>query len=853
MKSALKITIVKWLPFFIGLCLSLLLSSCGKPPVDGGGNAKTVYLNERVQLVFSESTGAATLTLNGKSVANATFSSSSVYFDVTLETLGGTYTQDATAVVTVGGKEVLKQPLTILQTELASSDLVVYTQGYTRADLEAALAKLNADNGLGNNGFKLNADSFQSVDKSDTGTALINIGQQSTSEANKRLNTLAASGSKAVTSSPNLSYGISGRNPMYWTSPRCDVVDELTIYADDTWKSLKREELFALLHIDTAQASGYKGAGVILPIIDTGLETDDVFDCPNTPFVEGHGTHVYTLAKAAATEATVGSEPVCSKEGFCSTAQIIQQLIDLENRYLVVEGQKVIVNLSLSGGKGLNDSIDQAIWKQLDDYQTRYPDRFLAIAAAGNYGISDDATINSTPAYPASFSDAVTPATGYTPLHNVISVGTVGVRASDNKVTVSATNPKGVAVDVLAPGIRLCLAEGGSSCAPDNTTEGLTGSSFATGIVSGVAAMMWSACPTLTAQELKELMKSQGTAVDGTSYKLINADPSFKNNSKVADKCGGTPSPSEIQPGTTQTGTLSNQQTREYTFDGFNNTPVVFTLTAKSGLQVSMEIFDFRDQRVLHSGFNYEAKYPFTPKENEKYKVKLTGIYGPGSYTISNEYVAGKDRPNPRVLEPSEVGTQLDGVLAQDAFDEFTFTGSFNTPVLFTVVANNGLQLSLQIYKPNGQPVFSSGFGYNAQYPFTPLENGEYKAKLTAIYGPGSYTITNEYVAGPPPERNIVKPIILQQLIEGTLAEDAFDEYSFTGSANTPLLFTINAKDGLQLKLEISKDGQPVFSSGFGYNVQHPFTPQENGEYRAKLTAIYGPGAYTLFVENPTP
>ena len=522
-----KKAIKTWLLFLVGLCLSLLLAACG-----GGGTGpnpdpvKTVYLNERVQLVFPESSGATSLTLNGNPVSNASFTSSSVYFDVTLANLGGTFTQDATAVVTIGSEEVLKQPLKIVESALkAGNELAVYTQNYSESEFRAALAGLSSD-------FKIKDGTFR-VNDANSGTAVVTFGQQSTDEANKLLNSVQDAGGKSLASSPNLLYGISGRRAVYWSSPRCDVLDALDEYvAEGNWKALKKAELFSLLGITAAQARSYVGNNTVTPIVDTGNGDFDQFDCVDAGNVkEGHGKYIYDLVSSAATGVTFNSESVCDSSGFCSTEQIINYLREIERELLTSPNQKVIVNLSISGSKGLNDTIDQAIYDRLKYYETEYPNQFLAVAAAGNYGISEDAAIASSPAYPASYSDAVDKTNG---LGNIISVGAVG-RTGANTWKVSETNPKNVPVDILAPGIKLCIETNGGKCAPYGDDVGITGSSFSTAIVTGVAAMMWDACPTLTAKQIKTLMQTNGVAVEGSSYKMVNADPKF------AEACGGGP------------------------------------------------------------------------------------------------------------------------------------------------------------------------------------------------------------------------------------------------------------------------------------------------------------------------
>jgi hypothetical protein len=74
----------------------------------------------------------------------------------------------------------------------------------------------------------------------------------------------------------------------------------------------------------------------LLSVLDTGVNKGDSFDCPETVYKEGHGTHVYNLAQLIAPKASVVFELVCSLEGFCSTAEIANTffLVRLENNRL---------------------------------------------------------------------------------------------------------------------------------------------------------------------------------------------------------------------------------------------------------------------------------------------------------------------------------------------------------------------------------------------------------------------------------------------------------------------------------------------------------------------------------------
>lgn len=716
---------------FFSLCLTIMLcTACPGPgPQPPKSEVLTVYLNQRLEITFSATNGTGSLVLNGKQVkaSNLTFTDSSVFFNVTVENLGGEYVEEADAVVRVNGSEVVRKRLKILDEIFASSELVVFTKNLDQSELETQLKQLNSSASL-KNGFSLTPESFRFVEQSGSGTALINIGDQTTEEALDNLKSLGLDAD--LNASPNLLYSISRRKGVYWTSPRCELLDELDQYAAQDWKLLKRADLFGLLGVDKAGEQDLKGAGIIIPILDTGINDGDIFDCDQTVFKEGHGTHIFNFANDVAEEATVSSESICDAEGFCSTESFVNMLIELENRYLT-SGKKVIINLSVSGSRGLDDSIDRAIWAQLKYYEEKYPN-FLAIAAAGNHGLSDDLTISNSPAYPASFSDAVPQTKEYAPLRNVISVGSVGVRASTDKVEVSAANPKDVPVDILAPGIRVCWEDEVGACAPNRGSEGLTGSSFATALVSGVAAIMWSACEEMNAQELRALLIEQGKPVEGSTYKLLNADPSFVGN----EKCKGLTT-DRLEAGTQQSGTLSDLETKDYKFNGFFNTPLLFTVNRGGDLYVRLEVVDSRG-KLTRLDWNV-----FTPEANGEYTLRIMGL-GAGTYTIFNDYAAGPPEGR-NIVKDIVLDQRFDGRLADEAFDDYILKGFVNVPLLFNVITETCLQT--RIYdvrnvetRPTGE--FADCRSYS--FTFTPTESSDYRLRFIGYREPGDYSLYAE-------------------------------------------------------------------------------------------------------------
>lgn len=291
-----------------------------------------------------------------------------------------------------------------------------------------------------------------------------------------------------------------------------------------------------------AWAQGYYGQGVIVAVLDTGVDrthtdlqgsiwqnsdevagdgrdndgngyVDDVFGWnfadgnANTLDTNGHGTHVSGTIAAArngvgatgiAYQADVMPVKVLGSDGSGSDYGVAQGI-----RYAVDNGADII-NLSL-GSSAYSSVLVSAF-----DYAAKHD--VLIVAASGNEGAA-------LPSYPARFSSRYT---------NVLSVG-----AHDrNNATPSFSNQEGNsgAVQVGAPGVGIF------STIPGNRYATWNGTSMATPHVAGLAALMVSANPQLTSTELRDLLTGGANrTLSGTSgVQGVNAATSVARASSSA-------------------------------------------------------------------------------------------------------------------------------------------------------------------------------------------------------------------------------------------------------------------------------------------------------------------------------
>jgi len=289
-----------------------------------------------------------------------------------------------------------------------------------------------------------------------------------------------------------------------------DVVDTAQIVPNDT----RYAEQWAPPKVNAEAAWDLEtgGSNVIIGIIDSGismtggtLDHDDL-STPGrfvlgTDYVDGgtprdengHGTHVAGIAGARGNNAAgVAGMSWGSPFYICRTldtngngssadfADAVEEITD----YAVANGLKAVINYSAGGGDNLTKK---------DACQYASDHGMLVVAATGNN--SGNPVI-----FPAAYSTSIT--------------GVVAVGSTDADDTVSSYSNVGPEVTVVAPGRNIL------STTPTYTVtlglalnyDLLSGTSMATPLVSGLAALMWSRHPAHTNEKIKQCLKD--TAVE---------------------------------------------------------------------------------------------------------------------------------------------------------------------------------------------------------------------------------------------------------------------------------------------------------------------------------------------------
>jgi subtilisin family serine protease len=283
-------------------------------------------------------------------------------------------------------------------------------------------------------------------------------------------------------------------------SPEGDPADA-PVLGGDVVASIRVQPGLAGLALPAAHGIS-RGAGVVVAVVDTGIDAGhpavagriapggfdligrdpdprderDFVDNDGDGAVDeqyGHGTFVASLVLAVAPDATILPVRVLDAEGFGTSSTVAAGII-----WAVDAGARV-VNVSAD----LPDEPEMV--KEAVEYAR---DRgALVVAAAGNSGAADIA-------FPARFSDAL------------------GVTAVDAAGVKPAFANSGDAVSLVAPGVEMVGAMP-FDFSPSGTAR-WSGTSFATPVVAGAAALVRSALPGLGADAVRQRLRDTAMPVD---------------------------------------------------------------------------------------------------------------------------------------------------------------------------------------------------------------------------------------------------------------------------------------------------------------------------------------------------
>jgi subtilisin family serine protease len=255
------------------------------------------------------------------------------------------------------------------------------------------------------------------------------------------------------------------RAPAAWYDSKGYAV---TVAVVDTGVDLDHPDLVDSLWVNRGEVVGNGDDDDNNGYVDDVYGWDYVDDDGEPRDAHGHGTHVAGIV-GAMTDNGVGVAGM----GWGVTVMSIRALDEMGNgsdwdvaqgiRYAVDNGAKV-VNLSLGAGSG-SQNLAEAVQYAQDKGA-------LVVAAAGNWNVS-------YPFYPAAYG------------------GVIGVSATDANDQKASFSNYGSYVDIAAPGVSILSTK---PFPIDYAT--MNGTSMATPMISGLAALLWTKYPSATSDQV---------------------------------------------------------------------------------------------------------------------------------------------------------------------------------------------------------------------------------------------------------------------------------------------------------------------------------------------------------------
>jgi len=280
------------------------------------------------------------------------------------------------------------------------------------------------------------------------------------------------------------------------TAIECPIGLGLDNVVEDTVYTVMDSTSVPQINADDVHDMGYTGEGVVVAVLDTGIDLDhpELIDniAGGQSFVSyttsydddaGHGTHVSGIITAPGVDANaIGVAPdagiwmakVCDSGGSCYGSDIVAAI-----EYVVNNDIADIMSISLGGGGTTDENCDGDSLAAKVNWAV--DNGVTVVVAAGN-----DGKVVSSPACAS---------------------GAIAVGAVDSNDDVPYWSGRGKALDIVAPGVSIYSSVPGGY-------DYYSGTSMSCPHVSGVVALLRSVDSTLTDSAVKDAMYTTATPVN---------------------------------------------------------------------------------------------------------------------------------------------------------------------------------------------------------------------------------------------------------------------------------------------------------------------------------------------------
>lgn len=393
-------------------------------------------------------------------------------------------------------------------------------------------------------------------------------------------------------------------------------------------------QAITVIHADQVYSGSpsYNGNGVTVAVLDTGINTthnyftnvstgdriiaqtcylvnnEAVTKCPSSlsPYTigtsaedgHGHGSHVSGIVAKVAPGAKIAAVKVCNNSGECHVSDVVAGLDWVKDNHSSSNPKIKVVNISIASSTLYSDSCDVEDPTRKAAIDSLIGLGITVFAAAGNNG--DKTKMGA----PACLSNTI--AVGATYDDNLASsiMSCINNVAKDSTACFSNSN---LWLDILAPGSRIISSWTGSSSAE----KAQDGTSMASPMAAGVAALMLQKNPNLTPAQIKAKLKKTGVNVTDTNG-IIR--PRIDALAAVNDANTDQAVLEIIENGSY----LRDQAKLDFGWT-ITGSPVTKTLTLKNSGTAALTL----NFSSLSSGFSLISSFPTTINANSQQTVQI--------------------------------------------------------------------------------------------------------------------------------------------------------------------------------------------------------------------------------------
>lgn len=365
----------------------------------------------------------------------------------------------------------------------------------------------------------------------------------------------------------------------------------------------------------------YNGNGITVAVLDTGINTSHVDfsgkiitqtcsvtsgnKCPPSNTTtgssaeddNGHGSHVSGIVAKVAPGTKIAAIKVCNNTGGCQASDTLAGLnwvIANFSSYTIK-----VVNMSIASSTLYDNSCDNDLRKTAID--SLINSGITVFAATGNN--SNKSQIGA----PACLSNTIAVGATYDAIYSPTATTLVCSKVVTNPDTASCFSNSSSWVDILAPGSEITSSWTGSTTA----TSVKAGTSMATPMASGVAALMLQKNSTLTSAQIKAKLKKTGVNVTDT-----NGITRPRIDALAAVNDANTTQP--ILEMNVNTDYLINSGSIDFGWTTIGS-PVTKTLTLKNSGTAALTL----NFSSLSSGFSLVSSFPITINANSQQTVQI--------------------------------------------------------------------------------------------------------------------------------------------------------------------------------------------------------------------------------------